>query len=143
MIAHSLLQQLQDDGWGTVNTTLQLGTLPINATTGKATNGIALSLRGLPVWYANVEVQGLDFYVRNTNYITALQKAQELLEYIQTSYGDICTLPPLQGFGAVLASGSYKNVTITPVSSVSEIGVDDNGGMTYQVSAEIRYEKVN
>lgn len=138
MIIHSLLQQMQDDGFGTVNTDLQMGILPLN-TQGNPRNGIAITARGSTVTRIQVEIQNVDFYVRNTNPLTASQKAQEILEYLKASYSDICDLPALTGY----TTDTYRNVTIEPTSSVEFVGVDDNGGHSFVVSGEVRYEKNN
>ena len=86
-----------------------------------------------------IEIQSVDFYARNTNPLLASQTAQEILEYLRESFGDICELPPLTG----VTTESYRNVTITPTSSVEYVGVDDNNGTSFVVSGEIRYELNN
>lgn len=138
MIVHSLIQQMSDDGFGTVNQDLQMGVIPLNAQ-GNPRNGIAVITRGEPVTRIQIEVQAVDFYVRNTNPLLASQTAQDILEYLKESYSDICDLPPLAGY----TTDSYRNVTIEPTSSVEFVGVDDNGGHSFVVSGTIRYEKVN
>jgi hypothetical protein len=137
MIIHSLLQQLSDDGFGTVGTTLQVGVLPLTEQ-GDARDGIAVTPRGLPVDRINVNEQAVDFYVRNKP-LVALNKAQELLEYLQDSFSEVCTLPALDG----ITTETFSDVTITPSSSVEYVGQDDNGGVTFVVSGEVRYKKVN
>lgn len=137
MIIHSLLQQLSDDGFGTVGEDLQVGVLPVDGN-GDPRNGIAVTPRGLPVTRVQIEQQAIDLYVRNTNPLTSLNKAQELLEYLRDSYSEVCDLPPLQG----ATTESFSNVTIEPDSSVDYVGVDDNGGTTFVTSGLVRYEKV-
>lgn len=136
MIIHSLLQQMSDDGFGTVGEDLQIGVLPVN-TQGDPRDGIAVTPRGLPVNRVMVEQQAIDMYVRDSNYLTALDKAQELLEYLQSSFAEVCDLPPLEG----VTTASFNNVTIVPSSSVEYVGIDQNGGTTYVVSGEIMYQK--
>lgn len=138
MIIHSLLQQLSNDGYGTVGTDLQIGVLPVDGS-GDARNGIAVTPRGLPVTRMLVEQQAVDFYSRHKEPMTAINKAQELLEYLRDSYAEVCDLPPLAG----ATTESFTNVTIEPDSSVDYVGVDDNGGTTFVVSGIVRYEKVN
>lgn len=135
MIIHSLLQQMSDDGFGTVGQDLQMGVLPLNSD-GNAINGIAVTARGSEVTRLMAHVQNVDFYVRNTNPLTASQEAQNILEYLKQSYSDICNLPPLEGY----TEQSFKNVTIEPTSSVEFVGVDDNAGHSFVVSGVIRYE---
>ena len=125
------------DGFGTVGSDLQVGTLAVDAN-GKARNGISVALRGYPVNRIQINVQALDIYVRNTNSLTALNKAQQILEYLQESFAEVCDLPALPPL-----TDTYSSVVITPTSSIEEVGVDDNGGYNFVVSAEIRYQKNN
>lgn len=136
MIIHSLLQQLEDDGFGTVGNELQVGVIPLTAQ-GNVRNGIAVTPRGLPVTRLNVNIQAVDFYVRNSNPMTALNKAQELLEYLQESFAEICNLPSLDG----VTTETFSEVVITPSSSVDFVGVDDNNGTTFVVSGEVRFKE--
>lgn len=138
MIIHSLLQQMSNDGFGTVNTDLQMGILPLNQQ-GNPRNGIAITARGSEVTRVFSNIQNVDFYVRNTNPITASNKAQEILEYLKDSYSEICDLPALAGY----TTDTYRNVTIEPTSSVEFVGVDDNNGHSFVVSGVVRYEKNN
>mgnify|MGYP001612656152 CR=1 FL=1 len=127
---------MQDDGFGTVNEDLQMGVLPLKPD-GKVRDGIAVTLRGSAVTRTQIEIQAVDFYVRNTNPLTASQKAQQILEYLQDSFSELCTLPPLDG----VTEESYSNVTIIPTSSVEFVGVDENNGHSFVVSGEVRYIK--
>lgn len=138
MIVHSLLQQMQNDGFGTVNQDLQMGILPLDSK-GIPRNGIAVIARGSEVTRVQIGIQNVDFYVRNTNPLKASTKAEELLEYLQDSYSNICDLPELEGY----TTESYRNVIIQPTASVEFAGVDENGGHSFVVSGEIRYEKNN
>lgn len=138
MIVHSLLQQLEDDGFGTVSQDLQIGTLPLDDKSNPR-NGIAITLRGLPVNRLDVSQQAVDFYVRNKNPLVAANTAQEILDYLMESYTNVCDLPSLDG----ITTDTYSNVTITPTSSVEYVGVDDNGGTSFVVSGEVRYRKNN
>src|SRR5690606_28856156 len=114
MIVLSVLQQLSDDGYGTVNQDLQVGTLPLTPD-GKARNGIAVTARGVPVTRLNVNIQGLDFYIRNSNPLTAITAAQDLQEYLKEAFGAICDLPACPPY----TTATYSNVMITPVSSIT------------------------
>lgn len=136
MIVLSLLQQLADDGYGTVNQDLQVGTLPLTGD-GKARNGMAITARGMPVDRLNVNIQGIDFYVRNSNPLVALTAAQNLQEYLKEAFGRLCDLPACPPY----TTATYSNVMITPVSSITDMGRDDNGGTTFMVSGEIQYKK--
>ena len=137
MVIHSLLQQMQIDGFGTIGDTLQVGTLAVD-TNGRAKNGVAVALRGSAVNRTQIEIQAIDFYVRNVSPLASIQKAQQILEYLQEAFSEICNLPAMPPL-----TDSYSNVTIVPTSSVEFVGQDDNGGHNYVVSAEVRYIKNN
>lgn len=136
MIIHSLLQQMSDDGFGTVNQDLQMGVLPLD-TQGDPRNGIALITRGNPINRHQIEIQNVDFYVRNTNPLTASDTAERIIEYLQDSYSEICNLPALEGY----TTDTYSNVTIEPTSSPEFVGNDDNGGYSFVVSGVVRFKK--
>lgn len=129
---------MSDDGFGTVSEDLQMGVLPLNEN-ATVRNGIAITARGSAVTRIQIEIQAVDFYVRNINPLKASQTAQQILEYLQSSFSELCTLPPLDG----ITEDSYRNVTIIPTSSVEFVGVDENGGHSFVVSGEVRYEKAN
>lgn len=136
MIIHSLLQQMEDDGFGTVGTDLQIGVLPVLAN-GNPRNGIAITPRGATVTRVQIEIQSVDFYVRNTNPLAASQTAQEILEYLKESFSEVCSLPALTG----VTTETFSSVTIEPTSSVEYVGVDDNNGTSFVVSGDVRYIK--
>lgn len=129
---------MQNDGFGTVNQDLQMGVIPLDKQ-GDPRDGIAVTARGSDVTRLDVSIQNVDFYVRNTNPLVASQTAQDILEYLKTSYGDICDLPALNGY----TTETFSNVTITPTSSVEFVGVDENNGHSFVVSGEIRYKSNN
>lgn len=136
MIIHSLLQQMEYDGFGTVGSDLQIGVLPV-LSNGNPRNGIAITPRGSVVDRIQIEVQSVDFYVRNTNPLVASQTAQEILEYLKESFSEVCSLPALTG----VTTETFSNVTIEPTSSVEYVGVDDNNGTSFVVSGDVRYIK--
>lgn len=136
MIVHSLLQQMSDDGFGTVNQDLQMGVIPLNSQ-GNPRNGIAVITRGNPITRTQIEIQNVDFYIRNTNPLDASNTAEQIVEYLQDSYSEICDLPALEGY----TTDTYSNVTIEPTSSPEFVGVDENGGHSFVVSGVVRFKK--
>ena len=133
MILHSILQDLQDKGFGTIGQDLQVGVLAIDAN-GKPRNGISLALRGAPINRIQTNIQSIDFYVRHSNSLTALQKAQELVDYLQESFSDVCDLPAMPPL-----TDSYSNVIITPTSGIEDVGRDDGGGYNYVLSGSVTF----
>ena len=133
MILHSILQDLQDKGFGTIGQDLQVGVLAVDAN-GKARNGISLALRGAPINRIQTNIQSIDFYIRHSNSLTALQKAQELVDYLQESFSEVCDLPAMPPL-----TDSYSNVIITPTSGIEEVGIDDGGGYNYVIGGSVIY----
>ena len=135
MILHSILQDLQDKGFGTIGQDLQVGVLAVDAN-GNPRNGISLALRGAPINRIQTNIQSIDFYIRHSNSLTALQKAQELVDYLQESFSDVCDLPAMPPL-----TDTYSNVIITPTSGIEDVGRDDGGGYNYVLSGSVIYTK--
>ena len=135
MVIHSLLQQMQTDGFGTIGDTLQVGTLAVD-TNGRAKNGIAVALRGSAVNRTQIEIQAIDFYCFSSNPLTVIEQAQSILEWLRESFSEVCNLPAMPPL-----TDTYSNVVIAPTSSAEYVGVTENGFHSYLVSAEIRYTK--
>ena len=126
---------MQDDGLGTIGTSLQVGTLAVDANS-KPRNGIAVALRGSAVNRTQIEIQAIDFYCFASNPLAVIEKAQSILEWLRESFSEVCNLPAMPPL-----TDTYSNVVIVPTSSAEYVGVTDNGFHSYLVSAEIRYTK--
>lgn len=136
MITLSILKELENEGFGTIDSDLFLEEAPLD-TQGKPKNGLWLVTRGSTVSRTNVEIQSLDLYSRFTNKLTGHTKLAEALEWLQEAYGDVCTLPAV----APYTTQTYTNVRIFPTSSIQNAGVDENGKIVRVISFDVYYNK--
>ena len=136
MITLSLLKQMQTDNIGTIDTDMFHLEAPLDAN-GVPRNGLWVLPRGAPVSRFNVNIQPIDIYFRHTNKNVSMKKAKQVLDYLQESFSEICTLPNYPP----IFSETYSNVTITPTAGIEYIGEDVNGKLVFVVSGEIRYNK--
>lgn len=136
MITLSILKELENEGFGTIDTNLFLEEAPLD-TNGKPKNGLWLVTRGSTVSRTNVEIQSLDLYSRFTNKLTGHTKLAEALEWLQEAYSDVCTLPAV----APYTTQTYTNVRIFPTSSIQNAGVDENGKIVRVISFDVYYNK--
>lgn len=136
MIELSILKQLQDAGFGTIDTDLFLEEVPIDSK-GVAKDGVWIVTRGSSVSRIDTEIQAFDIYSRYKNKITGSVKLHAILEYLKDAFAEVCTLPAV----APYTTQTYKNVRIRPVSSVESLGTDENGKIVRVISGEVQYFK--
>lgn len=135
MIELSLLKQMETDGFGTLDTDLFLEEAPLDSE-GNAKDGLWLVPRGTPVTRLNTRIQAFDIYTRYKNKLTGSTQLNNVLGYLQQSYSDVCDLPEVPPY----TTQAYKNVRITPTSSVESLGSDENGKVVRVISGEIYFE---
>ena len=136
MIALHILQLLEDEGFGTIDTDLFFEEAPLDST-GKPKQGVWIVERGATVTRFNHQTQNFDIYSRYTNKLTGYQKLEAILDYLQEAYGDVCTLPAVPPYSSTV----YENVRITPTSSVENVGVDENNKIVRVISGTVTYER--
>jgi len=136
MVTLSLLQQMQDDGLGTIDTNLFFQEIALDSQ-GKARDGVWLVSRGAPVSRLNINVQQFDLYVRYPNKVTAFTKAEALLEYLKDAYINICDLPACPPY----TTQTYKDVRIVPLSGIETVGQDENEKLVLVISGQIQFNK--
>ena len=138
MIALHILQLLEDEGFGTIDTDLFFEEAPLDGQ-GKPKQGCWIVERGTDVNRLSHQVQNFDIYSRYTNKLTGYQKLEAILNYLQEAYGEVCELPTVTGYSSTV----YTNVRIEPTSSVENVGVDENGKVVRSISGIVRYDKIN
>lgn len=136
MILLALLKQLEIDGKGEIDTDLFYEAIPIGQN-GKPKQGSWITSRGTAVSRVSVYIQAFDIYFRYDDKLAAAKKAQDILEYLEQAYSDICTLPAVEEY----SSPEYTNVRVVPVSGVESLGMDEQGRVVFLVSGEVRYNK--
>lgn len=136
MITLHLVQLLEDEGFGTIDTNLFWEEAPLNANSN-AKEGVWVVTRGAPVSRTNLNIQAFDIYARFANKITTAQKLESILEYLQEAYDTVCELPEVPPYSSAL----YTNVRIVPTSGVENVGSDEQDKIVKVISGEIRYNK--
>lgn len=136
MITLSILKELENEGFGTIDTDLFFEEASLDSK-GNPKNGIWIVTRGSAVSRVNVEIQSFDIYTRYSNKLTGHQKLQEILEWLQEAYGDVCTLPACPPY----TTQTYKNVRIFPTSSIESAGFDENNKLVRVISFEVYFNK--
>lgn len=135
MITLHILQLLEDNGFGTIDTDLFWEEVPIDSS-GNPKDGIWIVTRGTPVSRLNHQVQNFDIYSRYTNKVTGSQKLVDILDFLQQSYGEVCELPDTED-----SNNTFTNVRITPTSNIENVGSDDNNKTVRVISGSVAYER--
>ena len=136
MITLSILKQMQDDNIGTIDNDLFFEEATLD-NKGNPKPGVWIVSRGTAVTRFNTQIQAFDLYVRYTNKLVGIQKAHELLEYLQESFEDVCSLPSYPPY----TTKAYDSVVIVPTSGVESLGSDEQDRMVFVISGEVRYAK--
>lgn len=137
MIALHILKLLEDEGFGTIGTDLFFEEAPLDGQ-GKPKQGVWIVERGTSVSRFNHQTQNFDIYSRYTNNLTGYKKLEDILDFLQEAYGEVCELPTVPPHSNTV----YENVRITPVGSVENVGVDENSKIVRVISGTVQYNKV-
>ena len=134
MVTLHILQLLENEGFGTIDTDLFWEEIPVDQTGGNK-DGMWIISRGDPMARGLRTTQTFDIYSRYKNKITGSAKLQEILNYLKFNYVQ-CTLPTTEGSDFV-----YKNATITPSGNIENAGIDDNGKVIRVISGQVTYSE--
>lgn len=135
MITLHILQLLEDNGFGTIDTDLFYEEVPLD-THGNPKQGVWIVTRGSEVNRVDVGNQNFDIYSRYTNKLTGAIKLESILTFLQESYGDVCTLPTVPPHSLT----EYYSVRITPTSGVENVGIDDQDKVVRVISGNVKYK---
>lgn len=136
MVTLHLLKLLEDRGFGVIDTNLFWEEVPLDSN-GDPLDGVWIVTRGTEISRTNVGQQAFDIYARYANKLTTAGKLEDILNYLQEAYGEVCELPDVPPYSASV----YSNVRIEPVSSVENVGTDENEKIVKLISGIIRYNK--
>ena len=129
MITLSLLQFLENNGYGTIDTNLFWQKLSL----GK--NGVYIVSIGQPKARDGLRVQRYQLYARGTTDVDGYERLANIVDFLNSSY-NVCTLPKAD---VLPNSQAYGNVTIMPISTPTNIGEDTNGRIIWSATGELRY----
>jgi hypothetical protein len=137
MILLSILKQLENDGFGTIDADLFLEVAPLDSN-GNAKEGIWIVARGNEVTRFDVGIQSFDIYSRYTDKLKGHQRLDSILKYLKEAFADVCDLPAVPPH----TTQEYFNVRIIPTSSVESAGIDEDGKVVRVISGEVYYNDV-
>ncbi len=129
MITLSLLQYLEDNGFGTIDEDLFWEKLGVDAI------GAYITSVGQPRERGMRHRQDYVIYSRGLTDIQGYDKLNKIRSFLDQSY-DICTLPSVP---SVAESEEYNNVTIMPPSSITNSGEDSEGRVIWSLTGTIYY----
>ena len=138
MITLHIAKLLANAGFGTLDTDIFWEEAPLDPS-GVPKNGLWVVTRGVPVARTNLHIQSFDIYARYGNKLTTHQKLESILEYLQTAFADVCTLPTVPPYSTTV----YSNVRIVPTSGIDNVGTDEQDKIIKVISGEIRWDKEN
>lgn len=129
MITLSLLQYLSDNGFGSIDKDLFWQKLPL----GK--NGISILDLGQQRNRKSLNTQKFEIISRGSSDTDGYNTLKDIVDFLNSSY-NVCKLPscPL-----IPESNSYENITIMPLSTPTNIGVNQNGRVIWSATGAINY----
>jgi hypothetical protein len=129
MITLHILKLLEDNGFGTIDTDLFFEKLTLDKT------GLYIASRGTALIRGSRRVQAFNIYARSDNDIDGIRKLADVQQFFEDSTEEHCTLPPVPP----ISEREYTNVTIEPISSIENVGLDANNRIIYVLTAQVIY----
>lgn len=84
-------------------------------------------------------VQQFELIARSDNKISGYQKLVEIVEFLNNSYSEICTLPSVHNKAGNLVCEEIENVILSPLSTISNAGTDSAGKTIWTATGRIEY----
>lgn len=128
VITLSLLQYLQDNGFGTIDKDLFWEKL------GLEQNGLFISDLGSSQSRTVRQNTTYSIYSRAKDDLTAYTQLLDVANFLKNSYA-VCNLPAATGF----TDEGFQGVTIMPPSTIANDGEDANGRIIYSITGQIYY----
>lgn len=130
MISLQLLKYLEDNGFGTIDKDL----LWEKETLDKI--GVFIMSNSEQVPRGSRNVQRFTLYSRGKNDVTGYQKLEAIRDFLSSlSTYDNCTLPAVPP----IVTEEATNITIMPMSTIDNVGRDENGRLVWSCSGYIYY----
>lgn len=130
MITLSFLKLLQDEGFGTIDTDMFFQKLTLDK------KGIYIADVGTPNAKGTRETQGYELLARGNSDIDGYKLLNEIRKFIRDEGHSICELPPIPP----ISTQSYKNVTLSRPSSITNVGLDAQNRIIYSLTGTILYQ---
>ena len=136
MVTLHIAQLLANEGFGTLDTDIFWEDMPVDSE-GNPKNGVWIVTRGTPVTRFTTTNQAFDIYSRYSNKVTSSKKLEDILDYLQEAYGEVCELPTVPPHSMT----RYYDARITPVSAIENVGSDEQDKVVRVISGEIKFKK--
>ena len=131
MITLSLLKFLENNGFGKIDENLFWQKV------GLGKNGVYIVSIGQSSSRVRRRVQRYELYSRAETDLKALRQLEKIADFLNRfSTYEVCELPAVPKYGI---ENSYRNITISPVSTPTRVGEDKNGRIIWSVSGTIIY----
>lgn len=127
MITLNLLKLLEDNNLGTIDKDLFWEKL----TLGKI--GVYVSSLGATNERGSRRTQTFELYSRGNSDVAGYRRLKDIVDFLNASYS-VCTLPAVDNI-----SEPIENITIMPMSSIVNGGLDDNGRIIWTATGTIYY----
>lgn len=127
MITLNLLKLLENNNLGTIDKDLFWEKL----TLGKI--GVYVSSLGATNERGSRRMQTFELYSRGNSDVAGYRRLKDIVDFLNASYS-VCTLPAVDNI-----SEPIENITIMPMSSIVNGGLDDNGRIIWTATGTIYY----
>lgn len=127
MITLSLLKYLENKGFGTIGTDLFWQKIAI----GKS--GMYIVNLGDSIEKNRRRRQRYELYSVGDDDLESLKKLEAVAQHLRSAYNDINELPAVEG------GQEYQFVVVMPPSTISNLGLDNQGRVIYSLNGIINY----
>jgi len=127
MITLSFLKLLEDEGFGTIDVDLFFQKLTLDKT------GIYIADIGDPISRGSRMTQSFELLARGNTDVDGYKNLVNILNWMKNNYSNVCSLPPVP---PITATG-YNNVTMLPLSTITNVGLDGNNRIIYSLQGQI------
>lgn len=128
MITLSLLKFIENNGLGKIDKDLFFQKMTIGRT------GVYIADNGESIQRGWRKRQSFEIFARGDNDIDGYKRLKAIVDLLNDSYG-VCELPAVPP----VTTEPYKNVTIMPLSSISNVGLDNDGRVVYSATGTLYY----
>lgn len=123
----SILQLLQNNGFGTIGVDLFWGKMGVDQT------GIMIVDNGTSQSKGQRRSTSFEIFSRGKNDLSGFTKLQQVIDFL--SSGRICSLPAVPRY----TDHGFDNVVIMPLSTITNIGPDSKNTIIYNATGNIYY----
>lgn len=83
-------------------------------------------------------VQGFDLYCRSaSSNVDAVKTLEDVMQLLAASYGNACTLPPVDKY----SDRTYTGVVFDNITTIENLGENQNGRVLFRIGATVKFNK--